>query len=74
MEKIGKLNINRSHVLGKGRFGRVFFGNYLGKDVAIKRAEKESTQVDTTIFLNAQGHPNIIHHYYIKENKDPEHM
>ena len=72
MEKIGKLSFNRAQLLGAGRLGKIFVGKFKNSlEVAIKRVEKGETEVDFTLYMKVNGHPNIIQ-YYGDSSKDVE--
>ena len=72
LENVGQLSFRRSDCLGSGRFGKVFTGKFINDmEVAIKRMEKEKTQVDLILLLKARKHPNIID-YYTTEESDVE--
>jgi len=72
LENVGELSFSRADCLGSGRFGKVFTGK-LNNDmkVAIKRMEKEKTQVDSILLLKARSHPNIID-FYVTDESDIE--
>ena len=72
MEKIGKLTFSRADLIGSGKYGSVFRGTYLNAvDVAIKRLDKSHTKIDSTLYLKAHEHQNIIQ-YFCVNNKDVE--
>ena len=71
--EIDKLRFRRSDRLGTGKFGWVFRGKYENVvTVAIKRMEKQLTELDSRLYSIANGHPNIIHYFYTNEDDDFE--
>lgn len=74
MEKIGSLAFCRSSLIGEGRYGSIFHGTYeTMKHVAVKRVSNRKTKVDSHVFLNVEGHPNIIR-YFCTDSSDVEFM
>ena len=72
MEKIGKLTLNRADLIGSEKYGYVFRGTYLNAvNVAIQRLDKSQTKIDSTLYLKANEHQNIIQ-YFCVNNKDVE--
>ena len=55
--------------LGKGSYGVVFRGKYQTKvDVAVKRVDKLTRQVELEVLRKVEGHPNILKLYHTEEN------
>jgi hypothetical protein len=75
MERIGKLSFRRADSIGLGKqHCEVFHGKFENTlAVAIKRMQKKRTKVDSTFYLNTNGHPNIIQ-YFCTEDDDIEFM
>ena len=73
IERIGRLSILWDERLGSGRFGSVFPGKCkdVQEGVAVKRMEKKKINIDTSLYLKAKRHPNIIG-YYETETMDDE--
>jgi hypothetical protein len=72
MERIGKLTFNRADLIGSGKYGSVFRGTYKDAvNVAIKRLDKRNTKIDSTLYIKAHEHQNIIQYISIC-NKDVE--
>jgi len=67
-DKIGpSINFCGNERLGSGRFGPVFFGRFTdisqNLDVAIKRMRSDKMQVDSSLYVKANGKQNIIKYY-----------
>ena len=58
-------NVSRVKELGSGRFGAVILGKFkdFNEEVAIKKMEKKKVQVDSSLYLKANGQLNIINYY-----------
>jgi len=72
VEKIGELSVFHAERLGTGRFGTaVFIRNYnegiAAEDVAVKRMEKDTIQIDSSVYIRANGQPNVIKYYNTHE-------
>ena len=67
VEKVGQLSIFRAERIGTGRFATVFPGKFqdVSKEIVIKMMEKKKVQVDSILYLKANGKPNIINYYGI---------
>ena len=68
VEKVGDLSVFHTERLGSGRFGTtVFIGKYnertAAEDVAVKRMEKDTIQIDSKVYIIANGQPNVIKYY-----------
>ena len=59
--------------LGRGRFGAVFTGKFKTVKVAVKKMKKKEIQIDSILYFQAGGHPNIVN-YYGTEETDMENM
>ena len=73
IEKVGPLSFCRSDLIGYGKFGTVFKGQYKNAvNLAVKRFEKKNTRIDSSLYLQVCNHQNVIHYYCTKENCDIE--
>ena len=68
VEKIGELSVFHTERHGIGRFGTaVFIGNYnegiAAEDVAVKMMENGKIWIDSSLYLKANGQPNVIKYY-----------
>ena len=65
MEKIGKLSFApEDNWVRRGRFGTDFVGRFNSLiKVAVKRMRKKDIQVDSSVYLKASGHQNIVSYY-----------
>jgi len=74
---IGRMNIFSAERLGTGRFGSFYFPRKFKNvdgEVAIKRMDKKLARVDTTLYLKANGQPNIIYYYGTESTDQDEFM
>ena len=72
VEKIGKLSFKLTDCLvgPAGRFGKIYKGLYKNVvNVAIKKLDKERSQVVSDLYLKADDHPNIVHWYYTNDKE-----
>jgi len=68
VEKIGELSVFHTERLGIGRFGTaVFIGKCneitAAEDVAVKMMEKDMMRIDSSLYIRANGQPNVIKYY-----------
>ena len=69
-------NVSRAKELGSGRFSAVILGKFKDfiEEVAIKKMEKKKAQVDSSVYLKANGQLNIINYYGTESTDDNEFM
>ena len=72
MQQIGKLRFSRKDVIGTGRFGTVYKGEYedVGPNVAVKRVLKLNESQFEVDILSRVKHANILKYYGQEENDD----
>jgi len=68
MERVGEMSVFHTQKLGLGRFGTaVFIGKYnertVAEDVAVKKMVKGKIQIDSSLYLRANGQQNVIKYY-----------
>ena len=68
VEKVGELSVRHAERLGSGRFSTIVFIGKLNErtaaeDVAVKKMEKGKNHIDSSLYLRANGQPNVIKYY-----------
>ncbi|XP_057366310.1 serine/threonine-protein kinase/endoribonuclease ire-1-like [Daphnia carinata] len=70
-EKKGlKIWIERDAIIGEGRFGTIFHGNYERREVAVKRVEKRHVKEIEEEALLKFDHPNIVKLLHCEKDND----
>ena len=75
MEIIGRIRFRRTDSIGLGKqHCEVFRGEYAQdakyvRAVAIKRMQKQRTQVDSTFYCKTHVHPNIIQYFGTEDDE-----
>ena len=66
---IGKLSYHGDSVVGKGRYGKIFRGQFEDAvAVSILRVDKSEILVDTKILRQTDTHPNILRFYGVEDD------
>ena len=68
VEQVGELSVFRAERLGSGRFDTiVFMGKHnertAPEDLAVKKMDKGKIQIDSSLYIKANGQPNVIKYY-----------
>ena len=65
------ISIDREKVLGKGRYGIVYEGTWMGRKVAVKRIQIENVENNKEEkALQKLDHPNVVKLYHIESDSD----
>ena len=72
IERVGELSVFHTQKLGLGRFGTaVFMGKHnertAAEEVAVKKMDKGKIQIDSSLYLRANGQQNVIKYYSTHE-------
>ena len=65
-----KIKLDRSKRLGEGRYGSVFLGRFNGKEVAVKRLDKDIDVKNEELALKQLDHPNVIKLLHSESDND----
>jgi serine/threonine-protein kinase/endoribonuclease IRE1 len=69
MQELQSIELDERYLIGHGGSGKVFFGRFEGKKVAVKRVDLMDTDEREEEALKKLNHLNVVKLYHVESHK-----